>query len=351
MSASNCLTIKVLQALHGDAFRVRFLGHDHKYHNIFIDGGLVKTYKATLQREVRQILNTGERIDLFIITHTDLDHISGVLAFVKEFGEVNLVDRYWFNYSNLDVMLRHPTDKISIGNGIELRDYLAIKGQLPDSEITMDMGTSELSGARLTVLSPTKADLWAYRLLWNKEESKRDLELDRITSAKDDYGVTVEQLAQKTFREDIKLENGVSITFLFQCGAKSILFLADSHPSTIVQSLKRLGYSAETRLKVDYVKLAHHGSKSNTNEKLVALLDCTSFIISANGKNRYCFPHKESLARILLHPYRDLAEHIRFIFNYDNPMIRHMFTERDYREYNFSCHYPQKGSNGYTIYS
>lgn len=344
------LTIKVLQALHGDALRVRFSGDDHKYHNILVDGGFTQTYRATLRQEVQQILSADERIDLFVITHTDQDHISGVLAFIKEFGELNLVDKYWFNHSNLNVMLRYPGDKISIGNGITLRDFLAESGQLPDSEITVDMENLPLSGAILTVLSPTKKVLRDYKLFWRNEERKRDPSLDRIASSKDDYNFTIEQLIQNTFQEDDKLENGVSITFLFQIGAKSVLFLADSHPSTIVQSLKQLGYSAKSKLKVDYAKLSHHGSKSNTNEELLALLDCNSFIISANGKNRYHFPHKEMFARILSHPHRDLSKHIQFVFNYDNEVIRNIFTESEFAKFNFSCLYPERGSNGYTIH-
>lgn len=344
------LTIKILQALHGDALRVRFLGNDHRYHNILVDGGFTKTYKATLRKEVQQILDADERIDLFVITHTDQDHISGVLAFIREFGELNLVDKYWFNHSHLDVMLRNPSDKISIGHGITLRDFLAESEQLPDSEITADMENHSLSGAILKVLSPTKKVLRDYKLLWRNEESKRDPSLDRIASIKDDYNFTIEQLTQNTFQEDDKLENGVSVTFLFQIGAKSVLFLADSHPSTIVQSLKQLGYSAKSKLKVDHAKLSHHGSKSNTSEELLALLDCNSFIVSANGKNRYHFPHKETFARILSHPHRDLSKHIQFVFNYDNEVIRNIFTESEFTKFNFSCLYPGRGSNGYTIH-
>lgn len=350
MLSPNNLTIKVLQTLHGDALRIRFLGNDHKQHNILIDGGFTKTYKATLRKEVQQILEAGERIDLFVITHTDQDHISGVLAFIREFGELNLVDKYWFNHSNLDVMLRNPSDKISIGDGITLRDFLAQSEQLPDSETTADMASISLSGAILTVLSPTKKALRDYQLLWRNEESKRDAGLDRIASMKGDHPFPVEQLVRNVFQEDNKLENGVSIVFLFQLGVKSVLFLADSHPSTIVQSLKQLGYSAESKLKVNYVKLSHHGSKFNTNEEFLALLDCDSFIISANGKNRYHFPHKETLARILAHPYRDLSNHIQFIFNYDNEVIRNIFTESEFTKFNFSCLYPEGGTNGYTIH-
>jgi len=345
----NELTVKVLQVLHGDALRIRFLGEDQKYHNILIDGGFTKTYKATLRWEVQQILDADKKIDLFVITHTDQDHISGVLAFIREFGELDLVNQYWFNHSNLNVIVRNSSEKISIGEGIVLRDYLANRGKLIDSEITTDTPDITISNALLTVLSPTKSDLKDYQQLWRDDESKYDTSLGKIASAKADYDLPVEQLAQNVFREDIKLENGVSISFLLKISTKSILFLADSHPTTVVRSLNQLGYSAESRLKIDYVKLSHHASKSNTSGELLSLLDCDSFIISANGKNRYHFPHKETFARILLHPDRDRSQHIRFIFNYDNEVLRSIFTDCELTAYNFSCLYPDKGTNGYTI--
>jgi glyoxylase-like metal-dependent hydrolase (beta-lactamase superfamily II) len=87
---SNILVVNVLQALHGDALSVKFLGEDHKYHNIFIDGGFTRTYRATLREEILKILEADEEIDLFIITHTDQDHISGVLAIGVNLGELSV---------------------------------------------------------------------------------------------------------------------------------------------------------------------------------------------------------------------------------------------------------------------
>ncbi len=342
-------TIKILQVLHGDAICIRFIGTDSKYHNIFIDGGLSSTYFRTLRKEVERVISANERIDLFVITHTDRDHIGGVLQFIKEYGKLDLVNEYWYNYSNLDTEIAGPTDKISIADGVKLRDYLRQKGRLRDREITSDiLGFEECYGANLTLLSPSLADLKDYKELWR--ESEFAISSEELVSAEgNDYDHSVDFLSKKPFVEDRKLENRASIAFTFSISGKSILFLADSSPSVVISGLARNGYSRENKLKIDLVKLSHHASRFSTNNDLLSLLECNSFIISANGKNQYHFPHKETLSRILNHPERDLSRQIAFVFNYDNELIRSMFSKSEKAHYNFTCLYPKRDDNGYTI--
>lgn len=341
-------TIKILQAKYGDAICIRFLGNDGNYHNIFIDGGFRDTYKQTLRKETLRVKDAGEKIDLFIITHTDQDHISGVLQFIKEFGQTDLVQQYWYNYSKMDVEVPSKNENISIAQGIKLRDFLIGLERLPEEKISSDIQERILFGAKLTVLSPTIADLDRYEELWQKEEIESAPE-GLISSRNNDYSTSIDQLSQKEFREDSKLENRVSIAFVFENQGTSAIFLADTHPSTIVSSLKKLGYSPQNKLIVDYVKLSHHGSKSNTSPELLTYLDCVNYISSANGKNRYNFPHKEALSRILTQPGRGCSRKINFIFNYNNDLIRSIFTDYDYLEHNFCCSYPPANEYGYTI--
>lgn len=345
------LTISVLQALHGDALHIRYFGKDRRCHNIFIDGGFAKTYKATVRQATRYLIERDERIDLFVITHVDADHISGVLSFIKEFGDQNMVDRYWFNSTLTAPQMRFPGDKISVAQGITLRDYLLERALLPEHNITTELGTLNIAGgAAITILAPDSADLTAFQQKWDIQEKKRKQEHDKIAAMQNDYTDSVRELGRRRFQGDRKLENRSSIAFLFRLDTSCILFLADSHPSTIANSLRQLGYSTENKLMVDYAKISHHGSKHNTSDELLALLDCTNFMISANGKNRYRFPHKEALSRILVHPTRRLDNHIQFIFNYDNDVLRSIFTENEQAELNFSCLYPESGTNGYTIH-
>jgi beta-lactamase superfamily II metal-dependent hydrolase len=346
MIPRNKISIRILPVLHGDAICLQFFGNDGRNHNIFIDGGFATTYSKAVKPEVEKILQANEKIDLFILTHTDKDHISGVIQFAKEYGEKGIVDKYWFNYSCLDVQLWSHTNEISIMDGITFRNYLIANSMLPEHEITSEMVVN-LYGAEIRVLSPTKFALEKYKVNWQKVEEDQDY--SSLISGSNDYGLSIEQLSKEVFREDVKLENRVSIAFIIEIYGKSILFLADSHPSVIVNTLMSLGFSKEHKLRVDYVKLSHHGSKHNTNNELLSLLDCDKFIISANGKNRHSFPHKEALARVIRNSERNSNKHLIFYFNYDNDVLRSIFTKDEMLNYNFSCIFPNENKHGAII--
>lgn len=335
-----------MQVAHGDAITIRFYGSDNKYHNIFIDAGFASTYQKTIKKEAKVILQKGEIIDIFVITHIDQDHIGGIASFLKEFGGKDLVKEYWFNGGSVNLNITSD-NKISISQGIDLREYLVRTNKYSNKKITSDLDEINLYGAKITILSPNVIDLNNFLEKWNDHERKNSKSL--ISTAENDYSQEISELSQKTFVEDSRIENKVSISFLLEVGGKSLLLLADSHPSTIKNILLEKGYSKENKLKVDYVKVSHHGSKSNTSYELLELIECNYFFISANGKNKYFFPHKEVLARILTNPGRDLKEKVTFAFNYDNSLLKSIFNDEDYSRYNFECVYAEVSGNGFAI--
>jgi ribonuclease BN (tRNA processing enzyme) len=342
------LKIKILQALHGDSIIINFIGDDGNNHNVFVDGGFSSTYARTIKRETERIIDRNEKIDLFVITHIDQDHIGGVLRFLKEYGERKIVDEYWFNWFDiLNVSIPDNNWKISYSQGINLRDYLSKIGKLNLDAIHENIEPFHLFGVKITILSPHVDDLEYFRNEWVVEEQILKGELISVNQS--DYGFSIDELSKKNFVEDVRLENKVSISFLFEYKGKSILFLADSHPSTIEDSLKKRCYSKSNRLNVDLIKLSHHASKLNTSPGLLELIQCDSFIISANGKNRYYFPHKETLSRLLCNPGRTRDQKLSLIFNYDNAVIRSIFKKSDFSSYNFKCLYPKGDENGYVI--
>lgn len=87
---------------------------------------------------------------------------------------------------------------------------------------------------------------------WEEEEENTDL----ISGSVFDYDKKIEGFDLTKFTEDTAVPNGSSIAFLFEyeCQGNDIkvLFLADSHPSVIVEALTRLGYNSNNKLELDY---------------------------------------------------------------------------------------------------
>ena len=98
-----------------------------------------------------------------------------------------------------------------------------------------------------------------------------------------------------------------------------MVFLADSIPSHILDSLDSLGYNEDNPLEVGMLKVSHHGSKKNTSDELLKVIKTNRYIISSNGRNL----SKECLSRIIrLNPYAEIC------FNYYH-LNRLYFTSQD----------------------
>ncbi len=348
MVKDQTIYFKALQALHGDALQIRYFGDDKSYHNIFIDGGFISTFRRTIKKDVENIINSKEKIDLFIITHTDSDHISGVLQFVKEFGHLGLVKKYWFNHFDFITNIDDSSQKISISDGILLRDLLKKSGEVSNKTIT-EGNRYSLYGAKITILSPNPLDLDKFYHSWRKNEEFDKMSKSQIATDETDYSHSILDLSKKKFVEDQKLVNRTSISFIFEIYDKKLLILADSHPTQIITALTNLGYSSSKRLNASCVKLPHHASKRNINNDLISIINSDSYIISANGKNQFGFPHKEPLSRILGHMDRDLSHRIKLFFNYNNEILQSIFTVEEEESFNFQLIFPRENDYGISI--
>lgn len=327
------MNIKFLSAGCGDAISIRFDGDDGQVHNILLDGGTAigDIYPATLRLELLKILERNEKIDLWVITHIDDDHIGGILRLIKDSELLNQLDlsqtRFLYNQAPWDYDTGLKTTNLkSVRQGMLLRDFLETNSVVADHIVSGQ--NINLYGAEFTILSPGEDKLSTLMRKWQKEEIKiRRKGYSSLKMAKaNDYGKKLEEFKGSIFSEDTSEENGSSIAFILSYKGKQTLFLADSHPTEIVLSLTKLGYSPETPLRLEFVKLSHHGSKLNTNDELLALIDCEDFIISADGYSKN-LPDKETLARILQSKSgRQLTFHITHknaltssIFKVDDP--------------------------------
>ena len=328
------MKIKFWKVGSADAITINFKDEAGAIKNLFIDSGYLSTYLRTIKQELLDIQAANQCVDLWIITHTDRDHIGGVEAFLKDpsiYEKDELVKQYWFNWSSYE--FSPLNEKISVTQGINLRNYLSAIGKLQLTDIIENEKPIEWHGLRLTILSPNEERLTKSKMAWKESESEK-----LIASSLNDYNEPIHSLLKQHYKEDSDVWNGGSIAFLLECNNKRILFLADSFPSEVIQALKKKGYSSINRLPVDYIKLSHHGSKRNFDPKLLEIIDCSRFIILANGIT-HSLPSKWTLAQIIGSPSRT-GNKIEFLFNDDTEALKGIFTVDKNKElYNFECSY------------
>jgi beta-lactamase superfamily II metal-dependent hydrolase len=334
------LEIKIYKVKCGDCFYIRYIT-DKKVINIFIDAGYAGTYKQTFRNDIKEIVRNGEKIDLFVITHIDQDHISGMIPFIKEFG-IDIIEELWFNHpEKFEVRESNTEINVSVSQGINLRDYFQSRGR----EITEVIAINEFTLSeliRFQILSPNQKALDKYKNDWEAEE--RQMEIN-VSSTSNDYNRSMDELISIPFIEDDATDNGSSIAFVLSIGKFQALFCADAHPSVICESLEKLGYTTKKPLKIDFLKVPHHGSKRNLSNELLSVLDCQNFVFSANGVNRDNLPNKETLARIVKNVCRNKEEKLYLYFNYDNQKLQSIRTSEEQKLYNFEFKYAQSNTN------
>jgi beta-lactamase superfamily II metal-dependent hydrolase len=348
------MEIKFFNAGCGDGIQIRFKGDDELFHNILIDGGTEKgtVYEQTLQIAIEQIIDRKEIIDLWIITHIDDDHIGGILRLINDDRIFKRLDfsktKIWYNFSKWDFDTGIRSSKLkSVRQGIRLREFFS-KYALLNEYITDELGTINFYGVKLTILSPNGEKLKQMIAKWEKEETKiyKKRASERKVSKPSDYKTKIADFDVSSFVEDGSEENGSSIAMLVSFNGNNFLFLADSHPTVIVQSLINLGYLPnEKQLELEYLQIAHHGSKSNTNDKLLNLIRCSRFVISADGLNKNNLPNKLTFARIMK---RNKGRHLQFYITQKNRVTTSIFDVDGEME-NVSIFYPESETNYLTF--
>lgn len=125
--------------------------------------------------------------------------------------------------------------------------------------------------------------------------------------------------------QDTSLTNASSITVILRGEGTRMLFLGDAWAEDVVSELEATGLSTPL---FDVIKIAHHGSKSNSSVELLQHVDAPCFLISTDG-TRHGHPDFEVLAEIVDRP----APFERAIyFNYETPAAQQLrvYTSRSH---------------------
>lgn len=295
------LTIKMLPAAHGDALLIEY-GSGSQMRRILIDGGPARSYESGLRRSITQLPQHSRNFELMVVTHIDADHIDGAIILLQEKKKIGFQTKeFWFNgwtqLPKLETENYAPLQGEFLGallskdsglKGIWNKEFKKKAVMVSDPERLPEI---DLEGdAKITLLGPTASELKRLRARW--VSAIRDFMPGDVNEAKKrlqerrDYRppATPAVFAMRQYGSDRTPANGSSISFLLEYDGVKILLPGDAHASTLAASLGRLAAKErEPRLRIDAVKLPHHGSMGNVSSEWLQKVDCQRWLISTNG--------------------------------------------------------------------
>jgi hypothetical protein len=336
------LSIEMLPAARGDCLWIEY--GDGNVHRVLIDGGILST-QDHIRRRIEKVPRHQRRFDLLVITHIDLDHISGVLGLLRDLPDgVSFAD-VWFNGWEQLLAAEKVLDDGILGAKLGERVSARLKqGQLPwnrsfdGGPVVIADATGPLpvrrleGGLTLTLLSPTLERLRRLRPKWEDEITKAKLHLGQAGETLEGIGhpdevadkgilggetIDIDAYAKCPFKDDTSEANGSSIAMLAEYGTSACVLMGDAYASDVAKSIRCvLADRGGERLKIDALKLSHHGGRKNTSPALLDLVTCSRYLFSTDG-SVYDHPHQESVARVIVHGAHGGVPSL--IFNYRSP--------------------------------
>ncbi|MEA2562913.1 MAG: hypothetical protein QOH06_4417 [Acidobacteriota bacterium] len=308
------LILETLRAKYGDALLLHF-GTKKEPRLAVIDGGPPGVYNDALQPRLEAIRKERKlaqkeplEIELMMVSHIDEDHIAGILQLVRKLKDLKEskkpvpweIRRFWHNsfddlLGNDDVtvgsaasvmspasigdMLQTKGSLIlaSVGQGRELRkllDFLQLDGNPPfDGLVRAGHGSIKIGNLKLTVVAPLEESLHDLQEEWDKEV-KAILKQEKKKAA----------LAKAAAYVDESVANLSSIVVLVEADGKRILLTGDGRGDHTIQGLEKAGLLKNGKIKVDVLKMPHHGSIRNIDASYFETIQADHYVMSADGK-------------------------------------------------------------------
>jgi beta-lactamase superfamily II metal-dependent hydrolase len=363
--------VELLPALHGDCIWIEY-GDAQSPRRVLIDGGPVKAYDALLRR-IGRAGGAPVHLELLVVTHIDTDHIEGVLKLLNDERKPLAFDDLWFNgWPQLEKPLPAAPpapcrpDERGAAHGIVLAKLIAddkarwnrwFEGRaahvpVPGAEAALPSVKLE-GGLTLTLLGPTPQRLRELREAWDEAvRGGADTRAGKLAAAEryrgpgqGDRRLAWEDVALVTSRMDDSAANGSSIALLAEYRDKRCALLGDAFAPDMSRALRQLALERkEPRLRLDAVKLAHHGSTKNVNDELLAAMDCGCFLVSTDA-SRHGHPHPAALKRVV-EGSRAPGRPTRLVFNYRNETTA-LWADRALQEdQGFTAEFPEDGEEG-----
>ena len=109
----------MLPAQRGDALWLTCGERGGQTHHVLVDGGpqeTIPTLVPELERRIRALPGETNRVELFVITHIDADHIQGAVSLLSDADRVPLFGDIWFNgwkHHQPELLGRRDTERLT----------------------------------------------------------------------------------------------------------------------------------------------------------------------------------------------------------------------------------------------
>ncbi|KOO57498.1 hypothetical protein WH43_15815 [Rheinheimera sp. KL1] len=353
------LTVKMYKAGNGDCISI-----ETQSEFVLIDGGTAQSFDDWKEH----IIGRERKIDSVIVTHIDNDHVNGVIKLLTH-PDCPSIDKIYFNGAE-QLFGQLSTSGIDFRSDMKMQALYEENSQVGDKDlIGYSEGTSlsyvlsnigyisndvvsgqalyreicacfDIGLLKFNVIGPDLHALSELKKVWEEKLEERNIKpriisksycdsFERYVSSIQQTKLckhtisheeknTIEGLAYLPYDDDNSITNKSGFSFLIEFEGKKILYLGDSNAQIIISWLDGLNLA---RIKVDAVKLAHHGSRNNTSLELLNRIECDKYLISTNGK-LHGHPDLETLARIAI---VNASKHTEIHFNYDLNTIPEWF--------------------------
>lgn len=308
--------IKAIQAGHGDALFISYGDASAPLH-ILVDGGTTDTTNNLLTVLGEACRDGKLRLEALVVTHYDLDHINGIIEILKEKPAWLEIGDVWFNGKKH----ARPKDTLGTVQGDDLTRL--IDGKYPwnlafggkricatDSNEPID-----LAGMVVWVLSPDETRLASLGVEWKNDapppEPEAEAEADKL-GRKDVWPLMAySKFNPPKFKADGSVPNGSSIALMLEYDHRRALLTGDAFASVVMDALTECFKLLPVEVSV--LKVSHHGSKANTDSKLLKAIKCDRFLFSTDGAiHRH--PDQGLIGQII-----ESRSRAQLVFNYRQP--------------------------------
>lgn len=321
--------LEAVRAKHGDALLLHH-GTSAPPRTMLIDGGPAGVYRRFLKKALRAVAD--ERgvvgplpLEAVIVSHIDHDHVKGIIDFFNDLREarddnrtpIAQVEMLWHNsFSDAvggrtrpaeiesqaarvaDVAEANPRLPLgsdqkltlqSVKEGRRLRtqaEGLAVdlNPGFQEGLITDSAAIRDFEDITVQILGPSHTEIEALRKKWDKEVAK-------LLSAER------RKRAEAAAYLDTSVANLSSVVMLVEQGQKSMLLTGDARGDTILSAIENnTDRLANGSMKVDLLKLPHHGSDRNVEVDFFRKIRADHYVVSGDG--RHGNPEPETLEMI-----------------------------------------------------